>query len=225
MSLNPPKKSDCQKAWMRSRRDSKRAFQPEYHLILSEGECTEPLYFRALQNLISKNLGSLDRGQISLITPKKHIPLQNMFLEADAYIRAHPNKPIRHIWLVYDMDDVDPNLFNSTIRKCRKLSSSTERKYHALWSNECIELWFLLHFIPLEANIPREQYSDKLGEHLGHPYQKEDPTLFESLLPYLDMAKKNAKTLRMRYRGSNYATMCPCTTIYELFDKLAPYIK
>ena len=54
MSLKPVKKSDRGKSWMQPRRDSKRTIQPEYHLIITEGTKTEPLYFEALKERIIK---------------------------------------------------------------------------------------------------------------------------------------------------------------------------
>lgn len=53
MSLKPVKKSDRGKSWMQPRRDSKRTIQPEYHLIITEGTKTEPLYFEALKERIN----------------------------------------------------------------------------------------------------------------------------------------------------------------------------
>ena len=45
MSLKPPKKSDLDKGWMKKRLDREIRIQPEYHLIVSEGTNTEPLYW------------------------------------------------------------------------------------------------------------------------------------------------------------------------------------
>jgi hypothetical protein len=45
MSLKPPKKTDLNKDWMKSRRDIPKKILPEYHLIVSEGTDTEPNYF------------------------------------------------------------------------------------------------------------------------------------------------------------------------------------
>ena len=45
MSNKPPKKSDKNKPWIEKRRDRHKLINPEYHLIVSEGEKTEPNYF------------------------------------------------------------------------------------------------------------------------------------------------------------------------------------
>ena len=50
MSLKPPKKSDLDKNWMKTRRDAHKKIQPEYHLIITEGTDTEPAYFGAMKD-------------------------------------------------------------------------------------------------------------------------------------------------------------------------------
>ena len=50
----PIKKSDLKKSWIRERRDRKILIAPEYHLIVTEGEKTEPLYFEGLKNEINR---------------------------------------------------------------------------------------------------------------------------------------------------------------------------
>ena len=57
------------------------------------------------------------------------------------------NIPYGKVFVVFDKDDFTPNAFNKAIEKCEN------NGYIALWSNECIELWFLLHFNYLSSNI------------------------------------------------------------------------
>lgn len=221
------KKSDVGKAddWLSPRLGTARALKLEYHLILTEGEQTEPHYFKAMKKAIECKLGKDDRGQISIKVEDKGIPIQDMFREAEIYLRAHANKPISHVWFVYDKDQVDDQRFDQMVRDCAVRSACGDITYHAIWSNECFELWLLLHFIPLEAAIPREQYRDKLSEYLGRKYRKNDAALFPTLLPHLDDALKNARMLRGRYSGEDYHAMAPCTTMYELLEWFLSYIR
>jgi len=53
MSPKPPKKSDMSKSWMQPRRDRNIPILPEYHMIVSEGVKTEPLYFNGLKEEIN----------------------------------------------------------------------------------------------------------------------------------------------------------------------------
>lgn len=54
MSLKPPKKSDLDKSWMKTRRDKPKKIQPEYHLIITEGTNTEPTYFGTMRDISKK---------------------------------------------------------------------------------------------------------------------------------------------------------------------------
>lgn len=64
-----------------------------------------------------------------------------------------------HVWVIFDKDNFSDDQFNSAIEQaCRK-------GYYIGWSNEAIELWFLLHFEYLNAGITREQYCEKLTKY------------------------------------------------------------
>ena len=54
MSNKPPKKSDENKRWRKPRRDRGNRISPEYHLIITEGSKTEPLYFEGLKKAVNQ---------------------------------------------------------------------------------------------------------------------------------------------------------------------------
>ena len=56
MSNKPPKKSDENKSWRKPRRDRGSRISPEYHLIITEGSKTEPLYFERIKEIINQHL-------------------------------------------------------------------------------------------------------------------------------------------------------------------------
>ena len=68
------------------------------------------------------------------------------------------------VWLLYDKDDFPYDEFDNTQYSAEQKADI--RKYRVAWSNECIELWFLLHFQELHANVGREQYYKMLSNHL-----------------------------------------------------------
>lgn len=47
----------------------------------------------------------------------------------------------KHVWIVYDTDDFPAKRINKTNELCINMSTE-ETQYHAIWSNQCIELWF-----------------------------------------------------------------------------------
>jgi uncharacterized protein YhfF len=55
VSLKPLKKSDLSKSWIKPRRDKVIKMPPEFHLIVTEGTDTEPLYFQRIKEIINLN--------------------------------------------------------------------------------------------------------------------------------------------------------------------------
>lgn len=141
MSRKPPKKSDMGKAWMKPRRDLQQMISPEYHLIVSEGKNTEPLYFQSLKDIVEKRY----RDRIHLDISGKGDNTLSLFNRAITDVRLS-NNVYKHVWLVYDKDDFPAEHFDQTADLCES-HSTNETSFHAIWSNQCIELWFLLHFM------------------------------------------------------------------------------
>ena len=222
MSFKPEKKSDMNKAWKRSRRDRARLISPEYHLIVTERTKTEPQYFRSISEVINKKYH--DKIQLEIHGERK----DTLRLLDKAVSRVRNSiKVFRHVWLVYDTDDFPPERINQTAEECKKLTTD-ETIYHALWSNQCIELWFMLHFNLVESDLHRSEYIPKLTEWLNQigkgEYEKNREDIYDTLLPYLNDAIRNAKKLDEynRYRTpSNAATG---TKVYELMELLKPYL-
>ena len=102
------------------------------------------------------------------------------------------------MWVVYDTDDFPADHINKTDELC--VSESTdETTYHAIWSNQCIELWFLLHFSFMQSNLHRTSYWPKLTEILASQglgeYEKNRTDMYQILFPYIDTAIANTEKL------------------------------
>ncbi len=214
-------------AWKLERTDRPRQILPPRHLFVTEGTKTEPNYLEGLIELIAQRLCPDAKKQFDI--KGEGTNTLGLLSAAEGYLQ-NDSDDYRHVWILYDKDDFPADSFDNTVSRCAALTArnkarSKETEFHAIWSNQCMELWFLLHFIPLDADIPREQYREKLSDHLGKHYEKNDSALFSTLLPHLDSAIKNAKELRGRYQGANYSDMAPCTVVYELVEELMAYIK
>ncbi len=222
MSLHPKKKSDMGKEWMQKRLDRSKKLQPEYHLIITEGKKTEPEYFNAIKQKITSNFS--ERIQVEIHGKGKNT--LSLFNYAKRYAESDPND-YRHVWLVYDKDDFPDENFNKTAEFCAS-NSSNERQYHAIWSNQCVELWFLLHFVLMESDITRNDYCLKLSQQLNKlskcSYSKNRKDMFNILEPYMGTAIKNAKKLDEEKCNLSPASASPCTMIYKMIEKLLPYI-
>lgn len=222
MSMRPVKKTDAGKSWISKRRDSKRKIAPEYHLILSEGTCTEPLYFDRIKKLINQKY----TGRIHLEVVGKGDNTLNLFHQAKSYVEQS-NVIYKHIWLIYDKDDFPPEHFDQTAELCER-ETNEECNYHAIWSNPCFELWFLLHFMYLQANIHRSAYESKLTERMKERalgiYAKTRKDMFDTLRPYLDEAVLHSKQLEQIHKENLPSVAAPCTKVHILVEKLRSYI-
>ncbi len=222
MSLKPPKKSDREKAWMKKRRDREIKISPEYHLIVTEGELTEPQYFKAIRDTINQRY----RERIQLDIFGEGDNTVSLFEKAKK--RAIQSSNVyKHVWVVYDTDSFPADHINRTVELC-KSSSTDETEFHAIWSNQCIELWYLLHFSFFQSDIHRDDYYPKLTEHLNYigegEYSKGRNDMYHILLPYMDIAIANAKKLDMINDKKTPAQSAPGTKVYELVEKLKPYL-
>ena len=222
MSKKPQKKSDLKKGWMQRRQDLMKKIEPEYHLIVTEGTDTEPLYFQAVKEVIDKKY----RERIHLDISGKGDNTLSLFRRAEKDV-LHSSTTYAHVWLVYDKDDFPKEHFDRTAELC-KSRSSVDTTFHAIWSNQCIELWFLLHFMFLQSDLHRSEYWPKITEWLKAKqlgtYFKNRPDMFQVLRPYLDEAIQNAKKLEKINYGKTPSNSAPGTRMHELMGMLRPYI-
>jgi len=222
MSLKPTKRSDLNKSWTKPRQDKQIRMRPEYHLIITEGTSTEPLYFGRIKEIINKDF----TGRIQLDICGAGTNTLALLDKAKQLAQKNPNG-YKHIWVVYDTDDFKAEHINRTAELCEELSTS-ETTYHAVWSNQCIELWYLLHFSYFHSDIHRSEYWPKLTTELTKIgkglYTKGRPDMFDVLRPYMDKAIKNALKLDDVNAGKTPTDSAPGTKMYELIQILKPYL-
>lgn len=223
MSLKPQKKTDLGKSWMKPRRDRKVKISPEYHLIITEGTKTEPLYFQAIRDIINQKY----RDRIQLDISGEGDNTLSLFERARERVAKSANG-YSHVWVVYDTDDFPADHINRTTELCCS-ETTEETAYHAIWSNQCIELWYLLHFGFYQTDIRRKVYGQKLTEQLNlikaGSYSKNRPDMFEVLQPYMDSAIANAKRLDRINKGKTPASSAPGTKVFELIEVLRIYLE
>lgn len=105
-----------------------------------------------------------------------------------------------------------------------------ELQYHTAWSNECIEIWFLLHFAYYTANNHRAEYitflNDKFKELGIGKYQKNMRDIFKILLEHGNpkLAIRYAKRIIKDGEGKTPTEIAPGTKVYELVEELAKYL-
>lgn len=187
-------------------------------LIVCEGERTEPNYFRELvkdrySEVRSEEIVGEGRSTCALVKKTEEI---KVLLERKRQL------PFDRVWVVFDKDDF--NDFNEAIALAQK------KGYAAGWSNEAFELWYLLHFVYLDAAISRADYIKKLEAEIQkasgdstYRYKKNDAGIYRMLQQFGDknLAKQRAARLRSFFDGSeDFKGHKPCTTVDILVDEL-----
>lgn len=223
MSLKPLKASDKKKLEAIMQKKEKRIDElhqlPPYTVIFSEGIKTEPFYIQGLTNQINQKYKQFTSGDRIIV---KGTGRNTESLLKYARKKVDYEYPAcKVVWLMYDKDDFPFDNFDNTQfsveeKKCKQ-------EYHVAWSNECIELWFLLHFQPLFVNVGREQYYDILKGYF--PYEKNMQNIFDILQDKTHVAIKHAEALYSSYDESDPPSKrAPATRVHELIGFLHDYL-
>lgn len=202
---------------------------PYRYLLVCEGEKTEPLYFEAFKTLINRRYNDtikINRYSIDILGTGRNTEDLVKYTEEAIERELNQGKlPYGNVWVIFDKDDFRKDQFNNAIFKAEN------NGYNVAWSNECIELWFVLHFEYLNTAILRTQYIEKLNVYfealsLGK-YQKNMNNIYEIINTNgtVDFAIANAKRLEEINKGSEAADKVPCTTVYKLVEELNSILK
>lgn len=196
-------------------------------LIVTEGEKTEPYYFKGIKRLIEEKIG----GTVNVIELPtidihgKGCPTESLIEKTDELV-SKAKILYQNIWIVFDKDDFSD--FDDAIIEGAK------RGYKIAWSNESFEYWLYLHFNYSDSALHRHDWNTKLDElfsqyNLGKgKYEKNYEDIYNLVNVYdgVNIAIRNAKR-RMadfnekRYKPSEYN---PGTTVYKLVEELKKYL-
>lgn len=212
------------------RKENIRERAPYRYLIVCEGGKTEPNYFEGIRKMLDeKHKDKIDvKVRIELDIEGTGRNTEDLLNYAKK-ISSLSEILYGHVWLIFDRDDSTCEQFNNTITKAQNADMEVG------WSNEAIELWFLLHFEYLDSAIHRYKYIDKLNHYFKKhgigkgKYEKNLDNIFEILSEYGDInqAIRNAEKLREFYREQevdNEFYMNPCTTVDQLVGELLGYL-
>ena len=222
-----PKKRE-KEAWKKRRRQEyleKREFR---YYIFCEGQQTEPRYFEGFKRHIEEN--PIYRHMVLIEIEPCQAETMRVIEKAEIYVKKnHIEKG--QIWCVYDKDSFPAKEFNDAEQRAEQLSrKNSNLQYHAAWSNECIEFWFLLHFAYYTSNNHRTEYiaflNDKFQEVKAGKYQKNMDNLFEILTKAGNprLAIRYAKKILRDAQGKAPAEIAPGTKVYALVEELAKYL-
>lgn len=186
--------------------------------ILSNGELAEPQYFQDFKDHLEANtVRVIEYKQFRGKAPWEFIKAAAKYkvkLESAGHFYDEDGD---QFWCVFDID----NYWKENEKDFRAaLALAKKSGIRLAWSNECFELWFLCHFGPSSSAIPRRDYHKKLektfkDKGLGD-YKKNMELIFEPLLPYQEVAIKNAKKL---FTAGKVETN-PSTAVFLLVEEL-----
>lgn len=228
MSLRPMKKTDIGKPWAQ-RKDRKSAHREErqYILVASEDGKSSVYYFEALNDMLKSHSATV--GIIPKGTGRNTQSLIN-------FVKTHRDKWLKEvqedidiedfneIWVAFDLDGFKPHKFDNAIH------SAEANGFHVAWSNECFELWYLLHFKNRVTAVPRGEIFEDLTKllDLHKDYTelkgKEGEFVHRRMAnhPNVKQAIKRAKKLYNAYLAAKVPPhkSNPCTKVFELVEKL-----
>ena len=222
-----PKKAGMER-WKKKRRQQYLELKEYRYYIFCEGEQTEPQYFAGFKRLIEDN--PIYKDMVLIEIEPCAAETMRVIGMAERYVEKN-NVQKGQIWCVYDKDSFPAEHFNGVVERANMLNKDNpELQYHAAWSNECIEFWFILHFAYYTANNHRTEYIDFLNSKFRElglgKYQKNMTNIFDVLM------EKGAPKLAIRYakriikdgQDKTPTDIAPGTKVYELVEELAKYL-
>ena len=122
-----------------------------------------------------------------------------------------------NVWVVFDKDHFD-------IEKAIRLAE--ENKINIAWSNECFELWLILHFNYITTSLDRKESLKKIKElikkNCGIDYDKNSKKIYELTKEKIKIAvaysKKQYQLMKRDKVTVNKAN--PCNTVFKLVEVL-----
>ncbi len=182
-------------------------------IIVVEGK-SEEKYFNHFMSSTGPRIHSCDGKGISKIElVKRAMEIRDSAKKDNRYL------PNDETWVVFDrdMDRQKPNDKNDFIEA---LKLAKQNNIEVAYSNDAFELWFLLHFQDVTAELSREEIDKKLKEYLGS--YKHGNDIYDKINPNykkaVERAKRQVKTAKES--GLEIVDANPSTNVYELTEKL-----
>lgn len=218
----------------KKRREERKQRRHEYKepransfLIVTEGERTEPFYFKGIQKRIKEKIGGrVDIVEIPVIDIHgKGCGTGKLIEETDKAVKT-AKILYQNIWIVFDKDDF--NDFDQAIE------IGESKGYKVAWSNQSFEYWLYLHFCYSDSALHRDDWKEKLKD-IFKQYQLADGTYrknYENIYEIVDSfegvntAIKNAKRRMAAFKKDIYkpSEFDPGTMVYKLVEELKVYL-
>lgn len=214
--------------WKKKRRQEYLEKKEFRYYIFCEGQATEPFYFQGFKQYIEDN--PIYRDMVLIEIEPCQAETMRVIGKAEEYVRKNKLEK-GQIWCVYDKDSFPASDFNGVALRAEQLNQQNpDIQYHAAWSNECIEIWFILHFANYTSNNHRSEYvkflNDKFQKLGIGKYEKNMKNIFDILFEQGNprLAIRYAKSIIKNDEGKTPTEIAPGTKVYELAEELAKYL-
>jgi len=188
--------------------------------IFTEGEKTEPNYFKSKKSEIESEIR---RSGIEIkIKGIAHntLSLVNFVLDyiSRENIKIDDSTDSDECWVVFDKDDFDRHFDNA-------INKAETNNLKVAYSNEAFELWFLLHFNLHTSAIGRNDYIEKLDKEIkkisGKKYKKNLENIYSLIKNKEKDAIRNAKKILIIHKEEkSFLKKNPSTTVHLLIESL-----
>lgn len=196
-------------------------------LIVTEGERTEPLYFKGIQKQIKEKIGgNVDVVEAPSIDVIGEGSSTGKLIEITEEVVKNAKIIYQNVWVVFDKDDFED--FDEAIK------IGENKGYRIAWSNQSFEFWLYMHFYYSDSALHRDEWCRKLDQvfaqyNLGDGcYRKNYDDIYAIVDSFqgVDTAIRNAKR-RMSDFDDNRdlpSKYDPGTKVYELVTELKKYL-
>lgn len=169
-----------------SRKIKKIKHQKKHILIALEDTKSSRFYIKDLLK---------DKNIISHIVFAKHIGTdpKSVLKAIKQFEKENPDIKYDKAWLVIDRDSFSKENFKGTLETAR------QKEICVAYSNECYELWLLLHFKNIASHKTREEIKKELNEefkkYFNLKYEKSEKHVYGMLIDRQEEAIQRAKKL------------------------------
>lgn len=117
------------------------------------------------------------------------------------------------VWCVFDCD-------NDISGLKRAIQAAESKHFNAIYSIQCFELWYLLHFQELYTAINKSEYDRRISRKLKIDYSHSTRGMYDLLKEYQDYAIKVAKQLWEQKKQIGELQGDPITNVHILVEAL-----
>lgn len=209
---------------LKERKKELREPKPNSFLIVTEGEKTEPNYFKGLSSYIKEKFGFGPDVESPVIDVRGEGKCTCSLVQSAVQIAKKSHIMYEHQWVIFDKDDFTD--FNEAIKLAH------DSGFEAGWSNQSFEYWLYLHFHYSDSALHRTEWVDKLDDcfkSIGlSGYSKNMPNIFKIATSKgsLKSAVSYSMTINSRYPDSvEPSERDPGNMVYKLILELKPFLE